>query len=126
VAKKTDTGGLFDVEDTEAEALRFEEGRISYTGPIYGAKMRWATGKPGELEKEVLASKGVSVESLSRARLSGSRRDARLFVKDLTIETHPKGLSFTFALPKGAYATTVMREFMKSGLAYPDPPEGEP
>jgi tRNA pseudouridine13 synthase len=119
VAKKTDTGGLFDVEDTQAEAFRFQEGEITYTGPIYGAKMRWATGRPGDLEKKVLATRGVSVESLSRARLSGSRRAARLFVEDLTIEGHPKGLFFTFSLPKGAYATTVMREFMKEGLDAP-------
>jgi tRNA pseudouridine13 synthase len=125
VAKKTDTGGLFEVEDTEAEAVRFQKGRITYTGPIYGAKMRWATGKPGDLEKKVLAARGVSVESLSRARLNGSRRVARLFLKDLAIETHPKGLSFTFVLPKGAYATTVMREFMKSDEEHTDPAEEE-
>ena len=116
VAKKTDSGGLFEVEDAEAEERRFQEGRITYTGPIYGTRMRWATGIPGDLEKKVLASRDVSLEALGRARLNGSRRRARLFVEDLTIEAHPKGLSFTFSLPKGAYATTVMREFMKEEL----------
>jgi tRNA pseudouridine13 synthase len=88
--------------------------------------MRWATGKPGDLEQEVLASRGISVETLSRARLNGSRRTARLSVKDLTIEEHPKGVQFIFSLPKGSYATTLMREFMKTGEAPPDPAEGEP
>ena len=58
LAKKTDTGGLFEVEDEAVESERFRERKITYTGPIYGAKMRWATGKPGDLEKDVLASKG--------------------------------------------------------------------
>jgi tRNA pseudouridine13 synthase len=124
VAKKTHTGGLFEVEDAAVEAERFREGMITYTGPIYGAKMRWATGKPGDLEKEVLASRGVSVESLSRARLNGSRRTARLFVKDLKIEGRPKGAYFEFSMPKGSYATTLMREFMKTAEEHADPTEG--
>ena len=126
LAKKTDTGGLFEVEDAAVESERFRERKITYTGPIYGAKMRWATGKPGDLEQEVLSSKGVSVETLNRARLNGSRRTARLFVGDLEIEEHPRGVCFTFSLPKGAYATTLMREFMKSDEGLPDPTEGEP
>jgi len=126
LAKKTDTGGLFEVEDAAVESERFRERKITYTGPIYGAKMRWATGKPGDLEQEVLSSKGVSVETLNRARLNGSRRTARLFVGDLEIEEHPRGVCFAFSLPKGAYATTLMREFMKSDEGLPDPTEGEP
>jgi len=125
VAKKTDTGGLFEVEDAVLESERFRERAITYTGPIYGAKMRWATGKPGDLEQEVLSSKGVSVETLNRARLNGSRRTARLFVGDLEIEEHPRGVCFTFSLPKGSYATTLMREFTKSGEGLPDPTHGE-
>ena len=42
VVKKTDTGGMFTVEDLAAEALRFEKGEIVYTGPIYGFKMKAA------------------------------------------------------------------------------------
>jgi tRNA pseudouridine13 synthase len=126
VAKKTDTGGLFEVEDAVVESERFRQGAITYTGPIYGAKMRWATGKPGDLEREVLASREVSVETLGKARLNGSRRTARLSVPDLKIEEDPGGICFTFSLPKGSYATTLMREFMKSDEGLPDPTEGEP
>lgn len=125
LAKKTDTGGLFEVEDAEVESERFRERKITYTGPIYGAKMRWATGRPGDLEQDVLASRGVSEENLKRARLNGSRRVARLFVGDLEIEEHPKGVFFSFSLPKGSYATTLMREFMKSDEGLPDPTEGD-
>ena len=77
--------------------------------------MRWATGKPGDLEREVLAAKGITMEALDRARLNGSRRTARLSVRNLEIEGHPGGVRFTFSLPKGSYATILMREFMKTG-----------
>ena len=39
VAKKTDTGGMFTVEDVAAERPRVKAWDISATGPIYGYKM---------------------------------------------------------------------------------------
>jgi tRNA pseudouridine13 synthase len=119
IAKKTDTGGLFEVMDAEVELPRFQRREITYTGPIYGARMRWASGEPGELERMVLERAEVTTEMLRRARLDGSRRPARLYLNDLSIEPHPDGLLFTFTLPKGAYATTVLREFMKTEVALP-------
>jgi tRNA pseudouridine13 synthase len=114
IAKKTDTGGMFEVEDAGVEYPRFQRGEITYTGPIYGAHMRWASGEPGELERKVLEAADVTTKMLLRARLDGSRRPARLLLNDLCVEPHPDGLLFTFSLPKGAYATTVLREFMKT------------
>jgi tRNA pseudouridine13 synthase len=58
---------------------------------------------------------------LKRARLNGSRRPARLLVDDLQIVSHPEGLLFSFSLPKGAYATIVLREFLKvSPFQFPE------
>lgn len=113
VAKKLDTGGLFEVEDAQAEQPRFERDEITYTGPIYGSRMWWAAGEPGELERAVLEQAGVTEELLDRAHLNGSRRRARLLLDDLTVEPHADGLLLTFSLPKGSYATTVLREVMK-------------
>jgi tRNA pseudouridine13 synthase len=114
VAKKRDTGGLFEVEQAEMAQIRFEEDEITYTGPIYGSRMWWPTGKPGELEQAVLEQAEVTEEMLDRAHLNGSRRRARLVLEDLAVESHPDGLLFTFSLPKGSYATTVLREVMKA------------
>jgi tRNA pseudouridine13 synthase len=113
VAKKRDTGGLFEVQDAESEQPRFERDEITYTGPIYGSQMWWAGGRPGQLEHEVLERASVTEEMLHRAHLGGSRRLARLLLDDLEVEPHPAGLLFTFTLPKGCYATTVLREVMK-------------
>lgn len=113
VAKKSDTGGLFAVADVEAEYPRFERREITYTGPIYGARMKWAEGEAGELEHRVMDEAEVTEDMFRKARLDGTRRAARLFVEDLRIEPHDLGLVFTFSLPKGSYATTVLREFTK-------------
>jgi len=114
VAKKRDTGGLFEVEDVESAQPRFERDDITYTGPIYGSRMWWAKGEPGELEREILAQAEVTEEMLDRAHLSGSRRRARLVLDDLEVAPHPDGFLLTFSLPKGSYATTVLREIMKA------------
>jgi len=102
------------VEDAAAERPRFERGEITYTGPIYGSRMRWAEGEAGLLEHRILEEAGITQEALRQAHLDGTRRPARLLLHDLTIESHPEGLLFSFTLPKGAYATTLLREFTKA------------
>ena len=75
--------------------------------------MRWAGGEPGDLERSVMEQAGLTEANLRRARLDGSRRTARLIIEGLSVDPHPLGLAFTFCLPKGSYATTVLREFTK-------------
>jgi tRNA pseudouridine13 synthase len=114
VARKEDTGGLFEVVDAAKEGPRFARGEISVTGPIYGAKMRPASGEPGELERAVLEAAGVDASALAGARLAGSRRPARVFPRDTSVALHPEGLHVAFRLPKGAFATMAMREITKA------------
>ena len=114
VAQVLATGGLFEVRDVEAERSKFERGEIAYTGPIYGAKMRRAQGLPGELEREILEREELSPEHFRRAKLRGSRRPGRLPLRDISLEPAPEGLWLEFELPKGAYATALLREFLKA------------
>jgi tRNA pseudouridine13 synthase len=111
VAKKTDTGGLFDVEDVEAERPRFRRRDITYTGPMYGSELWWASDEAGALERQVFEASDVTVDELDDAGLRGSRRRAAIFLDDIEIDEHPRGLEFVFSLPKGAYATVLIREF---------------
>jgi tRNA pseudouridine13 synthase len=113
IAKKYDTGGLFEVTDVEAEQPRYERQEISFTAPIYGPKMWQATGPAGVLEDEILADSGLTIEQLGKAHLSGTRRMGRLILTDLSIDSAAQGLAVSFSLPKGAFATTVLREIMK-------------
>jgi tRNA pseudouridine13 synthase len=115
VAKKTDTGGIFVVEDAAAEQPRLEAGEITYTGPMFGAKMRAAQGPAGEHESAILAEEGLEPALFKRAGLAGARRPARLLVGEMALEPAAEGLWLGFVLPKGAYATTLLREFTKPG-----------
>ncbi len=117
VAKKLDNGALFDVRDEAAESERFARREITHTGPMFGATMRNATGEAGRLETQIIESSGVDAATLARARLEGTRRAGRIFVEDLAIEPLEGALRVSFRLPKGSYATTVLRELTKDGAS---------
>lgn len=120
-AKKRDTGGVFKVEDAERESLRALRGEISATAPLYGKKVRVSEGEAGALETEVLDAFGLRWLDF-RAR-HGSRRPVRLFLEDVALTPEADGYTLTFSLPKGAFATTVLREVMK--VEVDDPEDGE-
>lgn len=113
VAKKLSNGALFDVVDEPAENERVARREITHTGPMFGADMRRAGGAAGALEDEVFASSGVAPAELAAARLAGTRRAGRIFVDDLTLAAGVGALQLAFRLPKGSYATIVLREFTK-------------
>ena len=114
IAKKYSTGGLFQVKDVREAQLRYERGEISFTAPIFGSRMRPATGPARELEQAVLEQSDVTLEQLREAGAKGTRRLGRLLVQNLELKLVPEGLLLTFSLPKGAFATTVLREIMKN------------
>ncbi len=119
IAKKYATGGMFEVVDVATEQPRYTAHEISFTAPMYGPKMWAASGPAGELEAAVLAESPVTLEQLAAARVEGTRRLGRLLLPELTVAPafdgagNTVGLTVGFSLPKGAYATTVMRELMK-------------
>jgi tRNA pseudouridine13 synthase len=127
IAKKYATGGMFEVEDVTVEQPRYAGHEISFTAPLFGSKMWAAKEEAGALEASIMAEAPVSIEHFARARVEGSRRLGRLLVKDLQVTLRaesdelpdelPDELTVCFELPKGAFATTVLRELMKVDLA---------
>jgi len=113
VAKKYATGGMFDVVDLDAEQPRYTAQEISFTAPLFGPKMWAAQAEAGELETSVLAASPATMEDLTRAHVEGTRRLGRLLVPDLSVTLDGDALVASFMLTKGAFATVVMREFMK-------------
>lgn len=123
-AMKHINGACFHVKDAEAEQPRAEQFEISPTGPLFGSRAPWASDEPGMLERTIVMELGETPESLVEAAavcgFRGERRLLRVRLEELNWLLDGDTLKLSFSLPPGAYATSVLRELMKSGAPETD------
>lgn len=116
-AMKSENGACFLVENAEIEQPRADRFEISPTGILFGSRVSWASGEPGQIEETVIAEAGTTKDTLiAAAKACGFRGERRAFRVPLTeLEWSLSGdvLTLSFSLPPGAYATSVLRELMK-------------
>ncbi len=91
-------------------------------GPLVGYETPAVEGEPGRVLEEVLRAEGVDramfrVPAAPEVASRGAWRPAVLPVPPIGIVGEDDGVRFRFALPKGAYATVLLREFLKKGSA---------
>jgi tRNA pseudouridine13 synthase len=112
IAKKHDTGGIFWVEDVCLEQPRFEAKEISFTAPIFGYKMASSKDEAAKLEEEILLESSINIETFREHGVKGTRRLGRL-LPHIEVREISKGIQLVFSLPKGGFATTLLREFTR-------------
>ena len=110
------SGGKFIAADVAAEQPRYDAGETAVTGPMFGLKMRDPTGVSQQREADLLAWSGLGPEHFSKYLnlMTGTRRAYVIRPGELQITPDSAGLRFEFTLPSGVYATTLLREFIKS------------
>lgn len=121
VLKKHDSGGLFLCEDPDADGARLARFEVSPAGPMFGHKLKPAAGEPAAREARLLLAEGLSLTDFERGggEAEGTRRASRIRVEP-ALAAVADGYQATFELPKGCYATVVMRELMKDEADLPD------
>jgi len=117
IAKKHETGGIFWVNDPLTEQPRYEAKEISFTAPIYGYQMSKPRGEAAALEAEIFEEAEMSLDTFKRMKVTGTRRFGRLTPR-IEVTEAPRGIQLSFMLPKGGFATTLLREFMKTEQGY--------
>ncbi|WP_121742663.1 tRNA pseudouridine(13) synthase TruD [Natronorubrum halophilum] len=110
-----DTDRLQRVDERRVSSVtrHCERGRAFVTAPLVGTETELADGEQGEIEHAVLDDLGLEPADFDlpgEFHSTGTRR-AILVRTPLEYETDP--LTLSFALPKGSYATVVLREFLK-------------
>lgn len=103
------------VTDSRVETIdrHCARGRAFVTAPLIGTDTEFAAGKPGAIERAVLEDQGISRSDfdLPEPYYSSGTRRAVLCRTEIGVGTDP--LRFAFRLPKGSYATTLLREYLK-------------
>lgn len=100
---------------------------ISPSGPMWGAQMPRCEGEVAALEAAALERFGLTpahleaFEASSRFALDGKRRPLRVPIIDPEVEggldEHGQFVRLAFELPRGSFATVVLREIMKPAPA---------
>jgi len=118
------SGAVFRVEDAAAEQPRAERFEISPTGPLFGYRMTEPTGRAAELEAAIFAAEQLEPGSLRTggpARVKGGRRPLRYQPTEarLSLGADERGayLELRFLLPRGSYATALLREVFRAEAA---------
>lgn len=98
--------------------------RAYVTLPLIGSDAVPGAGRAGEEARRVLEEEGVRagdfrVAALPELASAGLRREVLLHVRP-TVTTGDGTAEFRFFLPRGCYATTVLREYMKAGPEHMD------
>ncbi|MBN1677850.1 MAG: tRNA pseudouridine(13) synthase TruD [Candidatus Thermoplasmatota archaeon] len=99
-----------------------KEGKAFVSGLIFGTVSGFAGGRMGDIERRVIEAEGVErmdfqITGLREASSKGIRRELLAQFKDLTIDFDGEVATFKFALNKGCYATSLVREFMKAEMS---------
>jgi tRNA pseudouridine13 synthase len=123
VMKKRGTGALFVCEDPAADGPRVAAGEIDPAGPLPGHSLFASRGEALRREQAVLAEAAVDSRWFAAGgeEMQGARRPYRIVPEELRVDRAGEdALAVSFALPKGSYAVSVLREITKTDVAEAD------
>lgn len=114
VLRKEETGGLFQCAEPEVDAPRVAAFEVSPAGPLFGPEMTPAGHEVAAFETRLLEEEGVKSEDFQRGRgeTQGARRPYRIRLLEPSFEPEGDELRLAFDLPRGAYASEVLRELL--------------
>jgi len=112
------TASTFAAEKAESDELlrRLSSMDIHPTGPLWGKGTLRTTDLVQELEQDIVSSYETLAQGLIKMGLEQDRRALRLQVLQLHHELTGNDLKLEFTLPKGSYATSVLRELINTDL----------
>ncbi|WP_256299071.1 tRNA pseudouridine(13) synthase TruD [Haloarchaeobius salinus] len=90
-----------------------ERGRAFVTAPLVGTETELADGEQGEIERDVLSELSLSPSDFDLPGEFHSTGTRRAVLVGTALDVVQEPLTFSFSLPKGSYATVLLREYLK-------------
>jgi tRNA pseudouridine13 synthase len=113
---------VFTAEGLDESLLeRCAEGDVGPTGPLCGAGGMLPRGLAERMEQWALAPLEPLPSRLAAIEMNAERRALVLRPKEFTHRAEAGGLELAFELPRGAFATSVLREIVNATVPEPDP-----
>jgi tRNA pseudouridine13 synthase len=104
---------VFLQKEDEDLSARLAEGDLHLTGPMYGASGSLMPEQDAaDLESQVIDAYPLISEGLIKHGLKAERRALRVIPTDLQIKKEAEQVQFKFSLPRGCFATALMRELI--------------
>lgn len=108
-------------KNVDLVARQVRAGRAFVTISLFGSDSELADGEMGEIERAVIEEQKLErqdfvIPELPRCSSKGNRREILCPMKNLKHSMNDDGYTLMFSLPKGNYATCLLREFMKSEM----------
>lgn len=105
-------------ENVDLMARLCREGKAFVSGVLFGWKSLFASGIQGEIEERIVSDEGLEqddfmIPAMRRMSSKGTRRALVSPYWEFSSNVVGGVAQFNFALPRGTYATVLMREFMK-------------
>lgn len=116
LACKHVNGACFLVENAAAELERVRSFEISASGPIFGCRMKQPENGPLQMELSILENERIRPGDFNLPgglRMEGERRPLRVPLSEPSWQLEGDCLRLEFSLPRGSYATSVLREITK-------------
>ena len=107
-------------DNRERVAERCRAGKAWVSAVLYGSETAFADGEMGEIERAVVAAEGVRPEDfiipdIPRISSRGTRREILAPIRSIDARVAEGRLEVSVELTRGAYATCLLREYMKNG-----------
>lgn len=127
IAQRHDSRGVFHIRNAEVEQPRCDRLEISPTIAMWGRDLERPAPPMGDWERAVLDWAEVAPEELETGvyQPTGTRRACRMIIRDSEVsggvDEHGPYIRCAFDLPRGSYATIVLRELMKKNKSPEEP-----
>jgi len=105
-------------ENIDTIGKRIKEKKAYISGVLFGSESIFSEGEMGEIEKSVIEKENIcgdmfKIREIREIASKGSRRALSTPFLNLDYYIKNKKANFSFALFRGSYATSFLREFMK-------------